>query len=203
MGRHIHFLWTTALGGVFFLLPLVVLFALLGRVYSIVVAIAVPLHAWIPVNSPIGIALLFKVSLLLLVLICFLAGMIARRTMGKKFSNTLERYLIMVFPKYAIYKDLLAGNLASGHAGPSLTPILVACPEGDRLAFQADTLSNGDALVFLPGAPDPWIGSIVVVPRERVLSIDLPFAEAVGVLERLGRDSRPFHPKLTRSRASD
>ncbi|TWU59761.1 hypothetical protein Poly51_00330 [Rubripirellula tenax] len=192
----VGFLRSTAIGGLFFLLPLAVTLGLLGQVYSIVSAVAVPLGdslpEWVPVNTATGIAFLFSASVAIIVFACFFAGVVARRAIGKKFSSTIEKQLITVFPKYAIYKDLLAGNLKHDSGGPSLKPVLVTCPEGYRIAMEADRLPSGLVVVYFPGAPDTWIGHVVLVPAERVQSTDLDFNETLGLFERLGRDSRPF-----------
>ncbi len=190
IAKSVNFLWATAIGGVFFLLPLAVVLVMLGQVYSVVRAIAQPLHAWLPVDSPTGIALLFSLAVAILVLLCFIAGIIASRAIGRQFSTTLENQVMTVFPKYAIYRDLLAGNLKHSHEVPSLTPILVSTVEGSRIAFESDRLLDGRVVVFFPGAPDTWIGSVALVPPERVQQTELSFKEAVGIFERLGRDSR-------------
>lgn len=194
----LHFFRSTAIGGLFFLLPLAVILGLSGQVYSIVAAMAVPLGnslpAWVPISTAVGIAFLFSASVALIVGLCFLSGVIARRTIGRKFSTTIEKQLITVFPKYAIYKDLLAGNLKHGNAGPSLSPVLVSCPEGYRLALEADRLPGGWVVVYFPGAPDTWIGSVVIVPADRVKPTDIDFNAALGIFERLGRGSAAFFP---------
>lgn len=192
--KSVSFLWATVIGGIFFLLPLAVVLGLLTQVYSIVTAVAKPLHAWIPVNSTSGIALLFSLAVAILVLLCFVAGMLASRAIGRRLTDTLEKQVMTVFPKYAIYRDLLAGNLKHSQEVPSLTPILVSNAEGYRIAFESDRLANGMVVVFFPGAPDTWIGSVVLVSAERVYPTQLSFNEAVGVFERLGRDSRQFFP---------
>ncbi len=187
---------STAIGGLFFLLPVAVIIGLLGQVYAVVAAVAVPLGesmpAWVPVNTAIGIAFLFSAAVAIIVLACFFAGVIARRAIGKQFSTTLEKQLITVFPKYAIYKDLLAGNLKHHTGGATLSPVLVECPEGYRVAMEADRLANGLVVVYFPGAPDTWIGSVVLVRAERVHATTLDFNETLGVFERLGRDSAKF-----------
>ena len=58
-----------------------------------------------------------------------------------------------------------------------------------RLAFEADRLANGMVAVYLPGAPDSWIGSVVLVSADRIEPVDIPFSELLGIFERLGRDS--------------
>jgi uncharacterized membrane protein len=196
----LHFLRSTAIGGLFFLLPLAVLVGLLGQVYTVVAAVAVPLGNslpdWLPINTAVGIAFLFSASVALLVGVCFIAGFIARRAIGRRFSTTIEKQLITVFPKYAIYKDLLAGNLKHESEMPSLKPVLVSCPEGFRLALEADRLPGGWVVVFFPGAPDTWIGSVVIVAEDRVRSTSIDFSTTLGIFERLGRDSAEFFPTI-------
>lgn len=192
----VGFLRSTAIGGLFFLLPLAVIVGLLGQVYGIVAAVAGPLGQslpdWVPINTATGIAVLFAASVLIIVLACFVAGVIARRAIGRRFSTTIEKQLITVFPKYAIYKDLLAGNLKHDSDGPTLSPVLVSCPDGFRIALEADRLPGGLVVIYYPGAPDTWIGSVVLVPPERVHPTSLDFNETLGVFERLGRSSREF-----------
>lgn len=198
LDESLHFFRSTAIGGLFFLLPMAVILGLLGQVYSVVAAVAVPLGNalpdWVPINTAVGIAFLFSASVALIVALCFFCGVVARRAIGRRFSTTIEKQLITVFPKYAIYKDLLAGNLKHSSEGPSLTPVLVSCPEGYRLALEADRLPEGWVVVFFPGAPDTWIGSVVIVPEDRVMATDVDFNATLGIFERLGRDSAALFP---------
>ena len=75
-----RFLKTTGIGGVLFLLPLIVLGALIGQLVPIVWTIADFLSDLIPVpiQTPTGITLLLGASVLVLLLLCFAAGIIAR-----------------------------------------------------------------------------------------------------------------------------
>ena len=104
------FLKTTAIGGVLFLLPIVVVIVLLGYVLKGVVSVHGVLKEWIPFDSATGIALLFVLAVILIFAACFAAGLIAHRAIGAHFSRTMESHLMKVYPKYGIYKDLLAGK---------------------------------------------------------------------------------------------
>ncbi len=189
IGKSFGFLKTTALGGVFFLLPLAVVGAILGYIYSVVSVVYEPLKQWIPVSTAAGLAGLFAIAVGIVVLLCFIAGILARRAIGRKFSQTIEKQLMLVFPKYAIYKDLLADNIGGAENVPSLAPVCVRFDDSHRLAFEADRLANGLVAVYLPGAPDSWIGHVVLVSADRVEPVDIPFSEFLGIFERLGRDS--------------
>ena len=187
--RGFNFLWSTAIGGVFFLVPLAVVLFLLGELSSAIVAVAGPLMPWLPVHSVLGATLLFLVALAVLIALCFVGGVIARRAIGRRFSSVIEKRLSMVFPKYLIYKDLLADNLRVDGNAPTLAPVWVRSLDGWRIAMEADRLPNGMVVLFLPGAPDAWIGSVVVVPSADVRPSSIAFGEAIGICERLGRDS--------------
>lgn len=187
--RSVGFFRATALGGLLFLLPLAVVVVLLGYVYSFVVVIYEPLKEWVPVHDAAGLALLFGVAVLLLVFGCFAAGLMAHRAIGQRISDLIEKYLTTFIPKYAIFKDLLAGNIGGTFNVPSLKPILVDTPDCQRIAFESERLNDGSVVVFFPGAPDTWIGHVGIVAAEKVKPLDTRFNDVVGVLEQLGRDS--------------
>ena len=183
------FFKTTAIGGLIFLLPLVAIGALLGYVYNIVHLIYEPLKQHLPVSSALGVSLLFLVAVAILVILCFICGIAARRAIGRKFSETLEKQLIMVFPKYAIYKDIVAGNIGGDTLAPSLKPVTIKLNDVIRIGYEAGRTERGLVIVYLPGSPDPWIGSVVLVEAERVESLATDFNETAAICERLGRDS--------------
>ncbi len=183
------FLKTTAIGGLIFLLPLAVIGGLLGYVYNVVLMIYEPLKEYLPVSSAGGTALLFLIAVGILVMLCFLSGLAARRAIARKFSQIVEKHLVMVFPKYAIYKDIVAGNLGGDAAAPSLVPVTIQFDDAIRIGYEAGRTERGLVIVYLPGSPDPWTGSVVLVEPDRIQSLDVDFNETAAICERLGRAS--------------
>lgn len=180
---------TMGLGGLLFLVPIVVIGVALAYMYGIAASSYHHLRPWIPFDSATGIALVFSVAVVALFLACFIAGFIAQRAIGRHFSRTLEQQLIKVYPKYAIYKDLLAGHLGGDQHGPSLRPVLVRCGGLIHPAFEADRLANGLVVIYFPGAPDTWNGSVALIEAEHVQPSDVSFSKLLGICERLGRQS--------------
>lgn len=189
LDNSIHFLKTTAIGGILFLLPFLVVVWFLVYVHRVVAAVHVILKPWLPLDSATGFALLFAVTLLALLALCFMAGMAARRAIGVRFANTIEKQLMRVYPKYGIYKDMLAGKFGGADNAPSLRSVFVKRDGMLIPAFQADQLADGRVVVYFPGAPDTWYGSIALVPPENVQPISLSFNDALEICERLGRES--------------
>ncbi len=187
--KTIGFLKTTAIGGLIFLLPLAVIGGLLGYVYNLVLVIYEPLKEYLPVSGAGGTAFLFLIAVGILVMLCFLCGLAARRAIARKFSQTVEKHLVMVFPKYSIYKDIVACNIVGDAQVPSLVPVTIQFEDAIRIGYEAGRTERGLVIVYLPGSPDPWIGSVVLVEPDQIQSLDVDFNETAAICERLGRAS--------------
>lgn len=200
-----RFLKTTGIGGVLFLLPLIVLGALIGQLVPIVWTIADFLSDLIPVpiQTPTGITLLLCASVLVLLSLCFAAGIIARRSFGKRISATFEKNLTMLFPRYAVLKDQIAGTLGGDKDHPTMKPVLARLIDSFQVAFEVDRSEQGFVTLFLPGSPDPWAGRLVIVEVDRIQALDLNFAETVSIFEKMGRDSMGLYESHLSSTASE
>ncbi|MEM6365437.1 MAG: DUF502 domain-containing protein [Planctomycetota bacterium] len=203
--RHISFLRATAIGGIFFLLPLIVICVLIGQVASVVYSAAVAIQpnipAWLPINEPTGIALIVAIVVLLIVLACFTAGILASRSIAKQFIRWVEKYLLMLFPRYAIFKEQLSGNIGGDIAKNALKPVTVRMHDHVRIAFEVQRATEaevGDVAVdhettvtlFIPGSPDPWSGQVIQVNADQVTPLETTVPDVLGAYEKLGVDSQ-------------
>lgn len=199
MKRQFGFLKTTAIGGAIFLLPLIVIGALLAQIVPIVLWIANIWAEWIPIDTPAGIALVLLLAIAVLVILCFVAGLVARRSLGRQFSRAAEKYLLLCFPKYAIIREQMAGSVGGNEHKPRLDPVVVQLDDRSMIAFEVDRKGGdtessagtvgGTVAVYVPGSPDPWAGSIIYVEAERVERLDIEYGDAMAVFEQLGRGS--------------
>ena len=188
--RFINFLKTTAIGGLLFLLPLIVLAALFGQIAPIVVSVASFLNEYIPVKTATGIAILVGLSIALILLLCFTAGMFARWSLGRKISVAFEKRLALLFPRYSVLKDQMADTIGGNETKPQMKPVLVMFDEYQRIAFETERdEKKGLATIYLPGSPDPWSGKVVILKLERVTRLDTDFGHAAATCEQVGRGS--------------
>ena len=164
----IRFLRTTAIGGLLFLLPLIVVGALVGQVVPIVLTITKALGDILPgfIKTPSGISLLIAMSIAILWLLCFCAGILAHGSLGQRFSEMFEKKLVLLFPRYSILKDQMAGSLGGGHAKPQMKPVLVQFDDCLRIGFETERNEQAQLIaVFLPGSPDPNIAKTLIATR--------------------------------------
>jgi uncharacterized membrane protein len=199
VAESIGFLKTTAIGGLFFLLPVAVVGFLLGQVIQVVWVVAGKVAGLLPIGSAVGYAAVVGISLAGIVFACFACGVLARRRLAKRFSESIEKYLLALFPRYTILKEQLTGNIGGEVLRNTLKPVLVRLPGHTRIGFEVER--HGDhadaagavresVTVFLPGSPDPWSGQVVVVQSHHVEQLFSPFNETVATFEQLGRGSQ-------------
>ena len=108
-----NFLKTTVIGGLVFLVPVAVLILVLGKVFGVMVAIAEPMAHKIPIDSIGGIAIANVIAVMIILLICFAAGLVARTQPAQKFANSIENAVLQKIPGYS----LIRGNDDQPDAG--------------------------------------------------------------------------------------
>ena len=176
---------TTLVGGVVFLLPLVVVLAVFGQGVALVARMAAPLITMLPDGNVGGIALATLAAVVLLLLLCYGAGMAARAALGRSLSERFESRLQTVYPRYAVIKAMSQG-LHGALGQRVLKPVLATFDDHQLIAFDMERLDDGRAVLYLPGAPDAWSGSVLLVPAERIEPLDIDAAQLAKSMQRLG-----------------
>ena len=84
-----QFLRTTLVGGLFFLVPIIVLVVVLGKALAVARNLVAPLAEHLSVHSVIGLRTPMLLAVAIIVLFCFLAGVLARTALAKKLVRSL------------------------------------------------------------------------------------------------------------------
>ena len=181
-----RFIKITLIGGAVFLIPLIVLLLVLGKAIQLMRMVTAPISKVVPMDSIAGIAMVDLLTLLALVLVCFAAGMLAKSAPAKRLYHRLDEGLL-VLPGYAFIKSFADHFKLDQSEATPLKPVLVRFDEFEQLCFEVERLVDGRVVIFIPGAPDPWSGSLVYVLAERVPRLELSAPEAITHLRRLGQ----------------
>jgi uncharacterized membrane protein len=179
---------TTLIGGLVFLLPLIVVLTVLGKGLALMAGVAQPLAAMFPNRHVGGVAVASLLALLLLLLLCYGAGLLARAALGRALSASFEDRLQALYPRYTIIKGMTQALGIEG-VKSGLKTVLVSFDDHQVLAVEVERLSDGRAVVFLPGAPDPWSGSVVLVSPERLAGMPVEIGALHRSLKSIGRGS--------------
>lgn len=180
------FVTTTAIGGVFFLIPLVIVAVVMAKAFSIMKLVAEPLDRFIPIDSIAGIGLVNILAVLILLLTCVLAGLVAQSPPAKALYAKLDSILLELIPGYAWTKTVLAG-ISGDQRINEFKPVLVSFDDMSQIAFEIERSANGLVVVFLPGAPDARSGSVAYVTADRVQPIEAKFLDINKSLHHMGK----------------
>jgi uncharacterized membrane protein len=183
-----NFLKTTILGGVFFLLPLVLAFLLLEKAFHFVNKIAVPFAKVLPFSAIAGIQTPYVMAVMILIAIGFFAGLIAKTSLGGRFRNSTQKLLDKI-PGYTLLRVFTAE--VQGGEGVSGSPVGLVDWGNDnwQWCFIVERHANGYVTIFIPGAPKPNSGSVRFLPARQIKEVSVPVSLVVKCLTQSGLGS--------------
>lgn len=184
----IRFIKPTVIGGILFLVPIVIFMAIIGKALKLTEKLATPLAKTFFADTAGEVILMHILSFLILVMICFFAGLAAKTLIAKRMVKKLESNFLDKIPAYEMIKAKAQSALSPGEMD-SLRPVVTRFDDSWQLVFEIERLSDGKVVVFLPGAPDPWSGSVCVVTDDRVTPLDLTVHAAANLMKRIGKGS--------------
>jgi len=186
-----------AVGGVLFLIPLTIAVVVVAEVLGFLSAIAEPMADFLPTDTILGFGLAQIIALLILLVVCLVAGLIARSAIGKGLVHKIEKGLLSAVPGYGIIKGIADQALSSQERAERFRPVLVPARGGVRPAFEVERMPSGQVAVLLPGAPNPWSGYVAFLDAEQVQSLDMKATDLMRTLEGLGIGSGKYSSDTT------
>lgn len=182
-----EFTKTTLIGGLLIILPIYVAVLLLAKTVMGLLALLAPVTAQIPA----GIEFRQIIAITLLVVVCFVVGLVVRTGPGLKAKNVFEQAVLEKLPGYTFVRGLVKRLTGRGEEH-TLQPALVEIEDALVPALIVEELDDGSYTVLVPSAPTPMAGSIYILPRDRVHPVDIPFTKAIGVFSKWGTGAGEF-----------
>ena len=189
---------TIVIGGAVFLVPVIIVIIVLGKAFGLMIRLAEVISKWTPIDSIGGVALVNILAVLAIVIVCFLAGVAARSRLGKKLSHGLESALLGGIPGYTLVKGFTDSMVSSERYAESFIPVIARFDDVAQLGFEVDRTKNGSVVIFMPGAPNPWSGSVILMNADRVDRLDMSVAEVMKNIRKLGAGSAQYSGRVLR-----
>jgi uncharacterized membrane protein len=182
------FLKVTIVGGLLFLVPVVLLGLVLRRALEFAGKAAKPVAALFPVHQVAGFAVGTIVAALMLLLVAFLAGLGARTKTGRKLTHWVEESFLGNLPQYRVMTSMAEG-LTKIEQGEGLTPVMVSIDDAWQLGYALEELGGGWTAVFIPQSPTPLSGNVLYVSSSRIRTLDIGIHEAMKLVKHMGMGS--------------
>jgi uncharacterized membrane protein len=192
MKTFLQFSKTTLIGGLVFLVPLIVIIVVIGKAVQLIGKITQPLAALIPIDSIAGVAITNLIATTAIVLLCFLAGLAARITLASEFIRASERRFLSRLPGYTLLKAFVDSIVDSDGGGMSMRPVLIKLDDSSQIAFEVEHLTDGRVVTYVPAAPNPWSGSVLVLEADRVEPLPINTRTAMQNIRMAGRGTNEF-----------
>ncbi|MCP3880259.1 MAG: DUF502 domain-containing protein [Sulfitobacter sp.] len=184
------FIKTTLAGGFFVVLPMMLIYMMLGETLEAATALAQPIVDLLPEGFMEGTRFPNLLAVVLIVLVSLLFGLVLRTSWGRVTIQKAERAILEKIPGYSTIRSL-SKSVAGDHIKGQFEPALLSMPmDGKVLVFVVERHDDGRFTVFLPSSPTPGVGTIQVVPAERVHLLDASAAQVFEALSHWGVGTR-------------
>jgi uncharacterized membrane protein len=180
-----EFVANTLVGALLVVVPIYIAVLLLLKAMKSLVGLVRPSAGLLPQWFPAEHVL----SLLLVLMVCFLIGVAVRTSIGRAIRERIEKSLFERFPGYSLVRSLTQ-QLGGRSQESTWKPALVEIEEALVPAFIVEELEDGRFTVFVTSVPTPLAGAIYVLSRERVPPLNVPFTQAVQAIPRWGSGSK-------------
>jgi uncharacterized membrane protein len=193
MKRTIGFVAKAVLSGLLIVVPIYLAILLLLKGMKTVVGLVRPFALLLPDWLPAEKAL----SLLLVLMICFLIGVGVRTRAGRVVRERIERTFFERIPGYALFRSLTQ-QVAGDNRQNVWKPALAEIEEALVPAFIIEEFEDGRYTVFVPSIPTPLAGAVYILDRKRVHPLSVPFTEALKTVSKWGSGAKDLVAAMER-----
>jgi len=194
LSRLVRGLWRTFLGGVVVIVPAGVTFYVLWLLYRLLngvvgrttpfgEAVAKAFGRWIP-----GMGIYLTVALILVV------GLVTRNVLGKAIQDYAERaffFLPGVGRMYSTVKQIT--HAVFNRDTPAFHKVVtfeytkeglnvIGLVSNEDLGRLQDEAGEERVMVYVPKAPNPLSGTMLIVPKSRLTYLDIPVEDALSLI---------------------
>lgn len=188
------FIRATLTGGVFLLLPLALLIVIMEKPFTLLLEISAPLAQLLP-NRIFGLDGRLIVAGAVLILVCFVSGLLFLSPCIKKVIGRLEESVLIYVPGYSLIKSM-AADFVGENLEDKMNPVLVQDGDALKIGFLVEE-GEGLCTIFFPDAPRLDAGEVKIVPAAAVEKIDLPSTKVAQSLKNYGRGALYWRRKDT------
>ena len=179
------FLKTTLLGGLFILLPLMLLWIGLKEISGLLEAMATPIADLFPAGVFDNLTAPGAVAVLLIVGTSFILGLAARSAWLSSVGRSIENTVLNRVPMYRMLK-VISSALIDSDSGDIKPALVTDSSGGGDPCYVIEKHADGRATVLLPWSPASFAGSIKVVQQSELEYLSCSLDEFSRSLSQIG-----------------
>jgi uncharacterized membrane protein len=173
MNKIIHHLKDRFIKGLVFLLPLLVVFVLLGKALYYTKGFSIKIAKLLGVPKTMEVGAHTIVSAVIIIILCVLLGYLVHFTFMVNIRSWVDNKLADLLPGYATYRALAFSKFNKEEEKlPFEKAVLVRENNYHYPGFLMDELPDGRLTIFIPFGGNVKEGRIIIVPSDDVIILD-------------------------------
>jgi uncharacterized membrane protein len=186
MKRLAAFLKATTIGGLFVVLPLVLVFLLLTKAVLAVRNVAQSVVEKMAGQESGAAHFPILYSLLILLLISFGFGLATSSQLGRAAGGWIEGRILLRVPGYVAVRAIV-GGLANRTGDDGIKAGLLTIDPGiECFVFVIEDHGDGHLTVYVPGSPNPGSGNVHIVRKDLVRMLHVRITNLASALQQWG-----------------
>lgn len=187
MKKIINLLKVNLIYGGVFLFPMIIFLLLIGKVHQSMVSLMTYLFPQWSQETFLAVMAHKMVIYSLIVLAFLLSGLLARTKIGRKLLKKIQGSLLYQLPGYTFLRETSA-QASRLEELSNQKVVLVRFNDYWQLGFEVEKATETkQAAVYVPGSPNPWSGSVIIVESDRLQLSEMSYQEALAVLKKGGK----------------
>lgn len=182
MKRTADYIIRTLTSGLFLILPLLFLLILFIKIGQLLLPPTKKLADAIQLRA-ISVNILLVI---LLVLLCFVSGLLIRAKSVRRAKNWLENNILKLIPGYEYIRMRLVSSVET-ESKESPEIVLINYDDCLHPALVIEKNEDGTCVVFIPNAPDLKDGSVVIAGPEMMQPLDISMSDLNKCLRGYGK----------------
>ena len=197
MKHPMSFIKTTIVGGLLVLIPVVVTIFILSKLFDFLQRFSNIIAKMLPFTNVAGVGITTLISIILILIICFLAGLFLRTTFMQRVIGWLEDNILSYIPGYS-YLKAVSTNALTKEGTANWKPATVFIDDNEVICFVIDESENY-CTIFLPSAPAPSSGTVGARHKSNVRYLSLTVRETILLIKQFGKGAAKEIERLNAS----
>ena len=172
-------------GIVVFLIPVIIILIILEKAFVTIKSIVEPLKGKLPQEHLFGIGIITLLSLVIILLLCYLAGAFADHRFFKSKLNKIDNILIYIIPGYSLMKSRVNDTIVG--QDEAWKAVMIADGDDWRLGIEIEKKTDGFSVVFFPEPPDAKSGEVKLIHQSKIKSYEMSVGKLVGIIRKYGK----------------
>ena len=187
MKRFLKILRNHIITGFVFFMPVLISLVIISTFWNKLLRVGSKLAKLMKIDTVFGSTGDAIVTVILIILICIVAGFLVKLSVFKKMSDALDDALANFIPGYNDLRTTTEKKIGVDQKEEIFETCLVLTQDHWQPAYLVDVKDDGEATVFIPIAPTFKTGQVVIVPVGSYKKMKIDSKMLNGYLKNLGK----------------